>query len=105
MNIFGLVYIRIYLVWFGIRGVFRGAKIYGFQGVFRLQRVLSPPGKKEKFKPFLDKFPNTPLKSFNFNFDQNQKSYSLTQTFGVSERIYKMSFSKPTDNKMLQIYS
>ena len=32
------------------------------------------------------------------------KLYSLIQNFGDIERIYKMSFSKPTDNEMLYIY-
>ena len=31
--------------------------------------------------------------------------YSLTQNFGHIERINKMSFSKSTDNGMLQIFS
>ena len=31
--------------------------------------------------------------------------YSLNQNFGDTERIYKLSFSKPTDNGMLQILS
>ena len=30
---------------------------------------------------------------------------SLTHNFGETERNYKMSFSKPTDNGMLQIFS
>ena len=35
----------------------------------------------------------------------NLTNYSLTQNFGDIERIYKMSFSKPTDNRILQIFS
>ena len=62
-----------------IRGVFRGgamgakptpwtSEIYRFQRVFRPQRVLSPPGKKKKLAPPLDKFLNTPLIDVtNFN--------------------------------------
>ena len=35
--------------------------IYRVQGVFRPQRVLSPPWKEKKIMPQLDKFLNTPL--------------------------------------------
>ena len=31
--------------------------------------------------------------------------YSLTHNFGDIERFYEMSYSKPTDNGMLQIFS
>ena len=31
--------------------------------------------------------------------------YNLTQYFGDTERIHKKSFSKSTDNEMLQIFS
>ena len=33
---------------------------------------------------------------------KNCQKYSLTQNFGDIKRTYKMSFSKPTDNKTMQ---
>ena len=58
----------------------RTSEIFKFQGVFRPQRMLSPPpcGKK-KFKPILYKFLNTPLSQVFY-----ERKHFTSQTFWTS---------------------